>query len=409
MLDQSTIAALEGIASYGCVFLELVPASKFPTRSWDHFEELHYQRGHSRLDLVVRWLSKGSGVGYLPRNRMAAIDCDDMVTVNRVITYGLTHDIQFPHINTPSGGRHFIYELPASIDISTLKHHVCHPMENGVKVPWDHKLGPRTMLVAPGTLKLDANGAVIGSYRASPWIQPPVLDPRDLAPALKIFRDLTPFVCDLRPERDRIMGAMTYLRCCAPLCKGPGAWKTLWEVAVHLVAYYVLDPYLVLHMMTVDKGGYLSWNTRCTDTAGCPYPWLPGEILDVLRDATGDAPPYGIAMHKKKEARALARQCLDSFCQILDLVPQDCASRTISTEDLYTYFIIVMGVDREHCVIDEFGAEINKAIASRTLTTLTPHRTASRRGFRGADLDGIYLAHEFFKLKQTYLQDACNF
>ncbi|WP_366526124.1 bifunctional DNA primase/polymerase [Geothrix sp.] len=203
--DRSTVSSLEGIASYGCVFLELQPGKKMPTRAWDDFLYLHDQQGQSRLDLAFAWLKRGNGVGYLFRNRLAAVDCDSPETVQRVIRFNQERGIKCPITWTPSGGRHFLFELPQSVDQHRLKHHVCHPKEAGVVMPWDFKLGSRTMLVAPGTIRFDADGNEIGRYKASPWMQPPVVDPRDLAPGLSIYPE---FPADLLERLLRELGAV---------------------------------------------------------------------------------------------------------------------------------------------------------------------------------------------------------
>lgn len=280
-------------------------------------------------------------------------------------------------------------------------------------VPWDFKLGPRTMLVAPGTVRFDATGSLIGRYVASPWTAPPVLDPRDLAPGLEIYRDLTPFVRDQRPKRDRVMAAMTYLRLHAPVCRGKGARKVLWEVAVHLVSYYDLDPHLVLHLMTTDKGGHVAWNNRCLDEHGTPFPWDPSELLEVIQGVQDDPPPYGIAEHRRLAEREFHQWCLSTFVTILNLLPRESADRTIATRDLYRFFLGFSGTDPRSIVLDEFGAEIHKAIASGRLTTLIPYRTASARGFKGADLESLYYACDLYEGRADALPDwileACDF
>lgn len=402
MVDQLTQTALEGLASYDCVFLELIPGTKMPTRKWDYFERLHAERGRSRLDLALRWLKKGNGVGYLLRKRLAAIDCDDSSTVQRVLQFGQQHGIRFPQVRTPSGGRHFLFELSPSIDYTMIKHHVCHPKESGVILPWDFKLGPRTMLVAPGTVRCDDGGLVIGRYQARSWITPPLLDPQSLMPSLKIYRDITPFVRDQRPKLDRIMSAMNYLRLHAPICRGRGARKVLWEVAVHLLVYHDLDPYLVLHLMTVDKGGYIAWNNRCVDESGNPYPWEYTELLEVLQGTVDDAPPFGIVEYKRYEEREFARWCLGAFIGSLRYLDDEDQEKRITTREMYDFFVKSMGVLPSSLVIDEFGAEINKAIHAGAITRLKPYRTAQVRGFKGTDLEALRHAKIDFEYEQKY-------
>ena len=407
--DKNTISSLEGIASYGCVFMELQPGKKMPTRSWDDFEELHYKRGQSCIELALHWLRKGNGVGYLMRNRLAAIDCDSMDTVRRAVLFGLKNGLRFPHSRTPSGGRHFLFELPASLDYKSLKHHVCHPKENGVVVPWDFKLGTRTMLVAPGTIKYDDSGKVIGRYTASPWLQPPVMDPRAIATGLDIFRDTAPFLRDTRPLKARTIAAMTYLRLHAPICKGSGARKVLLEVARHLVSWYDLDPHFAFHLMTVDKGGYTSWNNRCVDEVGHPYPWGKFELLSTLQATVDDPSSFGKVQYQRQDEREFIRWCLGSFNEVLRRVSFNAADKRVSTEELFQFFLEISGVKKDFIVIDEFGAELHNAISSGAVTSLKPHRTARLKGFKGVDLDALWYALELYDSGHSIYQDACNF
>jgi hypothetical protein len=408
-LPKNTLSSLEGIASYGCVFMELQPGKKMPTRPWDYFDELHYRKGRSCIELAVHWLSRGNGVGYLLRNRLAGIDCDSMDTVRRVAQFGIRRDLRFPQTQTPSGGRHFLFELPASLEYQTLKHHVCHPKEGGIVVPWDFKLGTRTMLVAPGTIKYDDDGNEIGRYTASPWFQPPILDPRALASGLDIFRDMTPFLRDTRPLKARTIAAMNYLRLHAPICKGSGARKVLLEVARHLVSWYDLDPHFALHLMTIDKGGYIAWNNRCADEIGRPHPWEHFELLSTLHNAAGDPSSFGKAMYRKQEEREFVRWCLASFLEVLRGVPSHAADNRISTENLFLFFLEMSGLDKGSIAMDEFGAEIHKAISAGSITTIKSHRTESSRGFKGADLEALRWAHDLYLGELPVYQDACNF
>lgn len=393
-LDRNNLTCLEGIASYGCVFLELKPGTKMPTRPWDRFEEMHEQRGESRLDLALGWLKKGSGVGYLPRNRLAVIDCDDMETVRRVIRYGQEHDLLFPQIRTPSGGRHFLFHLAEGIDYTRLKHHICHPKEHGVVVPWDFKLGIRTMLVAPGTVKAGPGGGALGKYQGSLWLQPPKLDPRALAPNLRIYRDTTPCLRDFRPERERVMGAMSYLRSKAPVCRGAGARKVLLEVARHLVSWYQLDPHYALHLMTVDKrkgdgsGSHVSWNHRCVDEQGSDYPWLEHELLEALTAAVDEPSVFGRWEFKRVQEREAMRWHLPDLFHLLNTTPVVGVGDRISTEELFQRFLEMTNLDRRFITVDEFGAEVNQAITAGRISTLKRHRTSKRKGFEGVDQPG---------------------
>ena len=122
---------LEGLAGFGVVFTQIIPGTKRTPRTWDHFEELHDKRGGSRLDLVHEWLYKGYGVGYLLRGGLAAVDADDSSTVQRIAAFedsdGYLH---FPKVATPSGGIHAHFQHPPTLDLTRVKNHVCHPVED---------------------------------------------------------------------------------------------------------------------------------------------------------------------------------------------------------------------------------------------------------------------------------------
>ena len=152
-MDKDNNNYLEGLAGFDVIFTQVAPGTKRTTRTWDYFEDLHEKRGGSRLDLVHDWLKKGYGVGYLLRNRLAAVDADDITTVNRIMEFEDREIyLHFPKVLTPGGGIHAHFQHPPDLDMRSLKNHVCHPEEDGVVVPWDFKLGNRTMLMAPGTV-----------------------------------------------------------------------------------------------------------------------------------------------------------------------------------------------------------------------------------------------------------------
>lgn len=193
-LPPNVESHLEGLASLGVVFVQLIPGEKRTTRGWDHFQRLHDVCGLSRIDLATQWLRKGYGVGYLPGGKHWVVDCDSPETVARTRRFCLDAGLVPPMCITPSLGAHFSFGFPGGLEKRGMKHHVCHPKENEEKVPWDFKLGTRTMLVAPGTQTPK------GIYLPpGPWVEPPVLDPRSLSPGLEIYRERRDFLVD---ERD---------------------------------------------------------------------------------------------------------------------------------------------------------------------------------------------------------------
>ena len=49
-------------------------------------------------------------------------------------------------------GMHGVFRLPDELLGMPLKNHVCHPLEDEEKQEWDFKIGPATLMVAPGTV-----------------------------------------------------------------------------------------------------------------------------------------------------------------------------------------------------------------------------------------------------------------
>jgi hypothetical protein len=388
-LDKHVKAALEGLASYGVVFMQLTPGTKHTTRTWDYFEALHEKQGGSRMDLAEKWLKEGYGVGYLPRKRLGVVDADAPDTVQRILDFEVDEIyVYFPKVWTPSGGLHAIFEHAPGIDMSRLKNHVCHPEEEGVRIPWDFKLGERTMLVAPGTVTPK------GTYTPGPWITPPRIDVRFLAPGLNIYRETTPFLRDTRLLRERIMGAMTYLRLYAPICiEGKGARQVLWKVASHVVAYYDLGPSLAFHLMVESKGGHKAWNERCLHADGSTYPWSWDELATVLEQAVDAVPSYGVLLYKESLKRQHAVHSAAEFMDLLTFLPQPVGDIWITPESLYRAFLEYFDVDSKNYDKKELGCELSKAMdAGRLPFVLRDRINSAGRIYRGVDANTLKVA-----------------
>jgi hypothetical protein len=403
-MDRTTRDFIEGLASFGVIFMQLKPSTKRTTRGWDYFENLHEQQGESRVDLVSGWLKDGYGVGYLPRQRLAAIDADDAITVKRIADFeeGEVY-LHLPKVHTPSGGVHALFVHPPSIDLSRLKNHVCHPQEDGVKIPWDFKLGERTMLVAPGTVMPK------GVYKAGVWMPPPVLDIRTVAPELEIFKNLPEFLRDTRPKKDRIIRAMTYLRTQAPISiKGKHSRSTLWTVAKHLVPFLDLDPGLAFYLMTESKKGYTAWNERCLGEDGKPSPWDLDELLDALHDAVDAAPDHGIYLYQRAEEREFARWCLETFLVVLTYLPPGTEDDWLPVGDLFRAFLDYSGLKSNFLKKSEFGNAMTKAIDSGRFPFVQRDRTnKAGRIYRGISIRLIGSAVREYEQRQAiYLPAA---
>jgi len=404
-MDRQVMNFLEGLASFGVVFTQLVKGTKHTTHTWDRFEEMHAQHGKSRLDMAHRWLRQGYGVGYLLRNRLAAIDADDLATIQRVLSFESRASVTFPKVYTPGKGLHALLIHPPEINLRLTKNHVCHPKEDGVVVNWDFKLNERTLLVAPGTVTPK------GRYQPDPWTLPPVVDVRALAPDLDIYRSTEPFLRDTRPLNDRIMGAMTYLRTRAPVSvDGKGGRKTLFKVAAHVVAYYGLDPHLAYHLMTVTKYGkdnhgnlrtYKAWNERCQDQEGKPYPWAHDDLRRVLEDAVDAVPAHGAYLYKKRMNKRTAREAAEEFITALEEMPPHSQGLLVPAATLYQSFLEFSGVDRAGYAPCELGLAIIRAKERGLLRHIEPDRHyAFGRIYRGINETTLGFALEAYRHRQ---------
>lgn len=374
-IDSNILEFLEGLASFNVVFLKLARDSKHTLRKWEHYLDLHEQRGASRIDLATEWLHQGFGCGFLPRNRLWVVDLDRRKGSTSLPMQDRLEDFQAetlrygPRVATPSGGLHAYLRLPDDLDLKRLKHHVCHPEEDeGVRLEWDFKMGHRTLLVAPGTSRELGNGTHRRYEPATPWFEPSVCDPRWLMPSLNILRPPPePFLTDPREEKDRIVRAVKFLQKKAPVSvrhSGGEGHKALWKVVVHLVAYLRLDPLLAVHLMTHPEG--TSWNARCRDTSGKPAPWSFSELQAACYAAQDEVPPFGVTEYKQQQAKNRVVSRLADFMHILTFVPF--SEERMLASDLYRLFLEVEELDEDDCSQKRFGDAMGIAMQEGILS-----------------------------------------
>ena len=297
---------LEGLAAYGCTFVELVRDGKRPRRTLDHYEHMTGQRG---VKAARHWLTKESAVGVILKPRLWSLDVDSPEQVERIVSDLFDRGITPLMVSTPSGGAHFYGILPDDFPLEGLKNH--HP--DGT-VPIDYKFGPSTLIVCPGSRRKG-----IEYHPMSEWTEPPVIDPRWFkADGFWHERDNRPFLTNPRPDLgDRMMAARRYLEVRAPLSvSGKGGHRTLARVCSHLVAYHRIPSRTALTMLT-------PWNARCTDTAGKPCPWSRAELMTALEAAVNSVPESGVKQFQRAEA---ARGERDRIAAHLELVK---AARTM--------------------------------------------------------------------------------
>ena len=209
-------------------------------------------------------------------------------------------------------GAHFYFRLPDDLPAKNLKNHVCHPLDpDGVKRPMDWKFGPRTLLVAPGTLRKG------NRYEPqTPWFNPAEVDPRLFLRDGKFWKEERLFAVDERPLKSRFFRARNYLRNQAPVSVSEeGGRRVLRSVATHLIVFLGLDPALAFHLMTHAVGGGLPWNERCRYSNGSPYPWDLHTLYLACERAVDGVPEAGVKEYGRRLERESCRERLRIFVE----------------------------------------------------------------------------------------------
>lgn len=333
-MDRLVLEWLEGLAQYDCVFIKLIAHDKRPPKPWDFYEEAHERNGGSCLHDAYEWVSKSWGLGFLLRGDLWVLDIDSPEEVERCLCSLAKAGIFPPFVRTQSNGAHLYFRFPKGFPKDRLKNHLNHPMDpDGRKLPIDFKLGPRTLVVAPGS-----HGKKGPYIPMTPWTEPPELDPRRILPSGEFwFPPRQPFLQYRRPFTARVSRACRYLASSSvPVSvSGKGGRKTLLGVAAHLVAFLRLDPAFAQHLLT---HGNNPWNSRCKYPDGRPYPWSHLELWRACSEAVDAIPRAGVMYY----ARAMAREARDkSLCMFCELAKQTQASsnaRMVRTETLCRRF-----------------------------------------------------------------------
>lgn len=305
--SKEVMGWLNGLAAMGCTFSELLPGLKRTRKSWDHYRG---QASDEAPSSAVSWLRKGSGVGIFPRFPLWVLDIDSPAWVDRVVSDLLDAQMVPLMVRTPSGGAHLYFRFPDGFPLAGLKHHLCHPEDaDGCTMPVDFKLGDRTLVVAPGTVREGRE------YKpTSPWRTPPTADPRNFLPSGQFWKPVEPkrpFLTCERPRKDRLARARVYLRSKAPLSiSGKHGYRTLAGVAAHLCAYLKLAPETAVNLLT---HGDPSWNARCTDKVGKPCPWDRDDLLSACEDALDAVPSAGVKAWDRLQASQRERAKLGTM------------------------------------------------------------------------------------------------
>lgn len=236
-------------------------------------------------------------------------------------------------------------------------------MEDDARQEWDFKFGPMTLMVAPGT--------VTDKGRYTPlirWQEPPILDPRILAPQIELFKDQRPFLIDNRSKKSRIVAAQKFLRLHARVSESKkNGHQALIDVAVMLVVYYDLDPELAFYIMTHEGPGFSSWNERCIDEAGKSYPWSAKELWAALNNAQDAAPALGIKEYQAALKNDEIRWLMASFIEILRSIPTHTGKPAMTAMDLFNAFQMMYGLNLVKGMASVLGTEIRLAILDKSL------------------------------------------
>lgn len=369
-IDPLTLEHLEGLSAMGMTWVELAFGTKHTTKKWDYYIERQRRHKGSPIDLAIKYLRHGNGLGYLVHGDGWVLDLDTVTGTTHMPMRERFEDVCSnlylapPRVETPSMGMHAVLRLPSELLRLPLKNHVCHPVEDDERQEWDFKFGPKTLMVAPGTVTAK------GQYKPlTRWYEPPILDPRILAPQIELFKDQRPFLIDNRGKKSRIAAALNFLRLHARVSESKkNGHQALFDVSVMLVIYYDLDPELAFYFMTHEAPGFSSWNDRCVDEGGKTYPWSAKELWTALNNAQDAAPALGIEEFQAALKDDEIRWLMASFIEILRFIPAHTGKPTMKAMDLFKAFQKMFGLELPKGMASVLGGEIRLAILQGALS-----------------------------------------
>lgn len=314
------------------------------------------------VSLLRKWMLTGKNAGFvIHRAGLWVLDIDTIENLPLQVT-DVLDELRPPEVRTPSGGRHCYFRLPDELmEHPDLKAHMSLRKVPGVELPIDLKLGGRqTMVVAPGSKKLEVRYQV-----TQPWRLPPELDPRELFPMVEIFHpsqdqsNAREFVRDGRPYRDRVVRAMNFLARSQASVSGNGGHLVLAYVCAHLCGYLHIPKDRALELLTSPPGG--SWNDRCTDgTTGKSFPWTRSELSLALDAGQKATPRFGVLMLERQRRELERDQKVELACRtIRKLMPRGRAY--VAVREVYDLALKVMGLGAEDCNIVRFGRALRSA------------------------------------------------
>lgn len=202
-VSSEVLEWLHGLSRLGCVFLEMAfvvgkggAVVKRPRRALEHYSGMVGERG---VVQAIRWLERGVPIGIMPKSPLWILDADTPSKREQVVNWLMDRGIT-PLMVSTLRGAHFYFLLPPGFPLDGLKNHF-HVTD------MDFKFGPKTVLVAPGTIYMERC-----YWPASCWKTPIVLDPRELLENGQFWKplDSRPFLVCQRSEVDRLRGGEAF-------------------------------------------------------------------------------------------------------------------------------------------------------------------------------------------------------
>lgn len=379
-IDASLLAFMEGVAHLGVTFIPIVAALKRPVGKLHRYERA--QEGASaerRLELALSWLTQGWEIGFLPSNRLYVVDADTAEAAAQVEAWAVQRCLRPPAISTPRGGGHFYFMLPEGLSTVRLKAHVLKPRDpSGNQSSIDFKFPGRTLVKLIGRSENEI------TYRVQhEWKVPPPLDPREFFPSLQLYHPTDQrWIPSDRPLRDRILRGRVYLARRAPISvSGRRGRTTLLGVCTHLTRYLQLEPRLAYWLLTTKgQGGCESWNDRCRDSAGAPYPWSPNELITALDESMSHVPAQGVQDNELRQKKVAMADALAKFFSEVQRSVDLEVTESITMADLRKTFCGWYGQGEMAVLPIPFG----KAAAKAGLNIIQVTR-AKVSGVRGVD------------------------
>lgn len=322
----------------------------------------------SLMNIVFGWLVDGYGAGFLVRGDFWVLDCDCPEAVEWVERFLKIYEIECPKVKT-NKGMHYYFRFPRDFRAESLKNHYHWHLGCDDRLVVDFKFGPQTLVVGPGVCRTLDCGNVVTYRPCVDWIDVPEVNPFDLSADAKFYNtDVENYCVDGRDLRSRIIRAKIYLAKCAKVSiAGRGGRSALLSLLSHLINYLRIPEMLALKYLNEDfslESGVLikSWNSRCKDVNGNPYPWNNRELCSMAQSAKSIPPYFGVKKYKEnlkiKNIEHLIREFISKIPYL-----ENGEVESISTNKLRELFVEWSHINDSDCSETRFGRVVSKMIA----------------------------------------------